>query len=53
MKKLGIKSPDEADALMMAVSEIGHIGQSKNVSKVTAFSQPRYARKESVLRRGR
>lgn len=51
MKKIGVKSPDQADALMMAVSEIPNIGVSLNVNKVTAFAQPRMSKRESVLRR--
>lgn len=53
MKKKGIKSPDEADALMMAVSEIKNIGKAITVQKVSVVNQPRYARRESVLRRAR
>ena len=50
-KKAGIKSPDEADSLMMAVSQIHNIGQALSVNKTQTFSQPAYSRKRSVLRR--
>ena len=51
MKKLGIKSPDEADAVMMACSEIKNIGTATSVDRVAAYAQPRYNKKQTILRR--
>ena len=51
MKKEGITSPDMADALMMAVSEVHNIGRAITVTKRQAVNQPRYAAKSSVLRK--
>lgn len=50
MKKDGIPSPDCADALMMAVSEIRNIGRAINVSKEHVTHQPAYSPRKSVLR---
>jgi phage terminase large subunit len=51
LKAKGIESPDEADALMMAVSEVRNIGQAISVNKTGAHVQPAYSARQSVLRR--
>ena len=51
MKRDNIKSPDEADSLMMAVSEVANIGQAITVTRGQVHNQPAYSRRQSVLRR--
>jgi len=51
MKAKGITSPDEADSVMMAVSEVKNIGQALTVNRTSPRSMPAYSKKSSVLRK--